>query len=194
MYVVDSFIPSFDSLRAHADSVDYQGVRNPVDGVVYPGISTDIPASVKEEVICATSTILSTAISPNAIFTRLSLADVPVPHQAHTDSTMGQWSLMLYLNRPEHCKGGTSLVRHRTTGMLSDPRGAAELAIWKTDTNKPEAWEIVQLVPMRPNRAFLFPSHRMHRAEPIGGFGDSPKNGRLVLTMFFNLGENTFDS
>lgn len=187
MHVVDGFLQDFESLRTIADDLDYAGVRNPVDGVVYPGISTAIPDSVKQEIVCRTSTILGAGVSPAALFMRLSLKGVPVPHQAHTDSTMGQWSLMLYLNRTQHCEGGTALLRHSSTGLDSDPQDQIQERIWKTDTNRPDKWTVTQMAAMRPNRAFIFPSYRMHRAEPVGGFGDNKKNGRLVLTMFFNV-------
>lgn len=181
IHVIDSFLPEevYARLRTHADGLAFDGVRNPVDGVVYPGISTDIPDEVRSWVrIMAGADI-------KMLFMRLSLAGVPVPHQAHTDSVMGRTSLMLYLNRVEHCQGGTQLVFHRQTGMLADPRDERELKAWQEDTNKPEAWAVYEQADMKPNRAFIFPARLMHRAAPIGGFGADATNGRLVLTAFF---------
>lgn len=180
--IVDNFLDeeTYKNLRIHADTLNFEGVRNPVDGVVYPGISVDIPDIVKRFIL--------RTLKPrdHTLFMRLSLSGVAVPHQAHTDSMMGTKSLMLYLNRPEHCKGGTSFVRHKQTGMISDPRDKFEERLWQLDTNKPKAWEIYEQVDMRSNRAAIFPAKLMHRAEPSGGFGDSPENGRLVLTMFYS--------
>lgn len=174
--ILDEFLPRelYEFLRKHCDTLKFDGVVNPVDGVLYPGISTDIPPQ-----------IMAFFGRPKFIFMRLSLAGVPVPHQAHTDATMGGTSLMLYLSRAEHCKGGTSLVRHKYTGMTRNPRDSFEESQWKQDTNNPEAWEIYELAEMQPNRAAVFDADLMHRAEPIGGFGDSAKNGRLVLTAFY---------
>jgi hypothetical protein len=98
---------------------------------------------------------------------------------------MGGYSLMVYLNRPQDCRGGTSLVRHVETGMDSNPRNEEEEAIWKRDTNKREAWEVTEMCPMRANRACVFPAERMHRAEPVGGFGHDQRHGRMVMTAFF---------
>lgn len=174
--LIDDFLPAgvFNLLREHCDGLDYSGVKNPVDGVVYPGISIDIP-----------QVVLQWLGRPKTVFMRLSLPGMQAPHQAHTDTLMGSESLMLYLCRQEHCRGGTSLVRHVKTGMRSDPRSKIEEEVWKRDTNNPNAWEIYEIAQMQPNRAAIFDASLMHRAEPVGGFGTDAKNGRLVLTAFY---------
>lgn len=174
--IIDDFLPAdvFDMLRRHCDTLNYQGVVNPVDKIVYPDISVDIPAKVRE--------FLG---RPKTAFMRLSLAGVKAPHQAHTDTLMGTQSMMLYLTRARHCQGGTSLVQHIETGMRSDPRTLEEEAIWQRDTNNPHAWMVYDIAIMAPNRAVFFDANLMHRAEPVGGFGSNPLNGRLVLTAFY---------
>jgi len=174
--IIDDFLPQdvFTALRQHCDKLSYSGVASPVDGVIYPGISLDIPEFVKVFLGC-----------PKTLFMRLSLKGVEAPHQAHTDSVMGTRSLMLYLNRSEHCQGGTSLVRHEHTGMRRDPKTPEELAIWELDTNRRTAWQIYDIAKMQPNRAAIFDAGLMHRAEPVGGFGENAQNGRLVLTAFY---------
>lgn len=174
--IIDDWLPQdiFDLLRHHCDHIPFDGVENPVDEVFYPGVSVDIPQSV-----------LQFFGRPKFIFMRLSLAGVPTPHQAHTDMLMGDRSLMFYLTRAEHAQGGTSLVRHKTTGMYSNPTSKLEEDYWKRDTNNPHAWEIYEMADMVPNRAVMFDAKLMHRAEPIGGFGTDSKNGRLVLTAFY---------
>lgn len=174
--IIDGFLPAdvFNLLRRHCDTATFSGEVNPADGVIYPGISTDIPTVVKQFFG-----------RPRFLFMRLSLKGVPVPHQAHDDSLMGKESLMFYLNRQEHCRGGTSLVRHRTTGLFRKPATKGEEIVWHTDTNNPEAWEVYEIAEMQSNRCIMFDASLMHRAEPVGGFGDSPQNGRLVLTAFY---------
>lgn len=174
--IIDDFLPAevFSALRKHCDKISYQGVVNPVDGIVYPDISVDIPEQVKLFMG-----------NPKTIFMRLSLCGVKAPHQAHTDTLMGRESFMLYLCRSEHCQGGTSLVEHIETGMRSDPKNQEEEAIWKRDTNNPKAWRAYDMARMQPNRAVFFAASLMHRAEPVGGFGTDAKNGRLVLTAFY---------
>lgn len=183
IHLFDDFLDAdvYESFRSHIETnVRFDGATNPIDGVTYPGISVDIPEDVKRAVM--------KAIKPKEhfLFMRLSLAGVPVPHQAHTDSTMGKYSLMLYLNRPEHCQGGTSLVLHKKTGLMTDPRDQFEQRIWELDTNKRSAWEAYDQIDMKSNRMAVFPANLMHRAEPTGGFGTDARDGRLVLTMFFS--------
>lgn len=181
--VIDHFLPDLQGWREWADTATYEDVVNPLDGVSYPGICKDVPAYGTRKRL---ESVMGSAVRINTIFTRLSLAGVPVPHQAHTDAVMGQFSLMVYLNRAEHCRGGTSLVRH-VNGMDRNPLDEEQRMTWERDTNIPEMWKPYSMCNMQPNRAFIFQADLMHRAEPIGGFGDSPENGRLVLTAFFDL-------
>lgn len=170
----------FDRLRLYADEAIYEDIINPVDGVTYPAICKTIP----EEVVVELRRQLKVP-ALNVVFMRLSLANTPAPHQAHTDTTMGKNSFMLYLTRDEFCQGGTALVEHKSLRFASDPQMERELVAWQRDTNNPDAWRVYQLARMKANRAFIFPSNLMHRAEPVGGFGSSPYDGRLVLTAFY---------
>lgn len=185
---IDGFIPHWNELRDYADRAHYADTVNPTDGVVYPGICAEIPISAKQAILNALSAVYGRTVTPNLMFMRLSPKGVKAPHQAHTDSTMGQYSMMLYMNRLEHSKGGTSLIQHKATGMQDDsnlsPLGER---VWLRDTNDYGAWSITKLAHMQPNRAFIFPAKMFHRAEPVEGFGNNPKNARLVLTVFFNL-------
>lgn len=174
--ILDDFLPDFAGWRAWADGLDYRGEVNPADRVTYPGIFADVPTFGMRSRL---SQIMGRPIALHELFLRLSLEGVHVPHQAHHDGLMGAYSCMLYLNRPEHCRGGTSLLEH-VSGQ--DP----DVATWERDTNTPEAWRVVSLCQMRANRAFVFRSDLWHRAEPIGGFGTDSANGRLVLTGFFS--------
>ena len=186
--IIDSFLSDFDSFRAYCDTVVYDGEKNPVDGVFYPGISLDIPDEIKEEVVFKIEKEVDRKISVNAFFLRLTTEKMEAPHQAHTDTSMGKFSLMLYLNRMEDCEGGTSYVMHKRTGLSSHPINEKQINTWKEDCNNPDAWQITNICPMIPNRAFIFNANAMHRAEPVGGFGSNAANGRLVLTVFFDCG------
>jgi len=184
--IIDNFLNDFESFRIHCDDVSYDGVVNPEDGVFYPGVSLDIPKSIEAEVIARTINSIGRDIKVNALFLRLSTNGMDAPHQAHTDAVMGSYSLMLYINRLEDCEGGTSLVLHKKTGLCSTPINEKQLKVWQDDTNNEEAWQITNIAAMIPNRAFIFDADLMHRAEPVGGFGDNERNGRLVLTMFYD--------
>lgn len=183
---IPDFLDDFQAMRAHCDSLDYEGIHNPNDDVFYPGVTIDIPAEVKQEVIGKTEASVGAKIKPNFMFLRMSMQGTYAPHQAHTDSVMGKKSLMLYLNRAEDCLGGTSFVKHES-GMDRDPEDLNGLHLWREDHSNASKWEVVEMCPMEENKACIFDADLMHRAEPIGGFGHTPKDGRLVLTMFFDL-------
>lgn len=122
-------------------------------------------------------------ITRATMFLRLSLEGDTPPHGAHNDSVMGDHTMILHLTREEFCKGGTSLLSHRE---ISSDISEDQLEIWERDTNKYCAWKIEKMFHMEPNRAVIFPSSKMHRAE-ASNFGDSPENGRLILGCFFSV-------
>lgn len=184
--VIDSFLDDFDSFRLHCDGVNYQGETNPEDGVFYDGVSLEIPIDIKEEISRKLSEIHNREVSINSMFLRLSSDGMDAPHQSHTDAVMGSFSLMLYMNRINDCEGGTSLVVHKRTGLCSNPINKKQQAVWEQDHSNWDAWSIASICPMMPNRAFIFDSSLMHRAEPVGGFGNNSKDGRLVLTVFYD--------
>jgi hypothetical protein len=184
--IIDNFLSDFDSLRDYCDQVNYDGVTNPADNVFYDGVTLDIPDAVQKEVIQNLTEVMGRKVTLNSIFMRLSKQFAPYPHQAHTDKLMGNFSLMLYLNRLEDCEGGTSLVIHKEGLINSTPINDKQFKVWERDVNTPDAWQITDISQMIPNRACIFDANLMHRAEPIGGFGDSPKNARLVLTAFYD--------
>lgn len=185
--IVDDFVFDYLSLRRYADSAIYEDVVNPADGVVYPGICTQIPKDVISDITYRLGGVLGSGISVKTIFMRQSKEGVPVPHQAHNDLAMGRFSLMLYLNREEHCQGGTELVRHAETGLAEQPATEEGVEVWRRDANTPQAWARIALCEMRPNRAFIFDAALMHRALPIAGFGTTNEDARLVLTCFFDI-------
>lgn len=181
MIRIDDFLADFDSFRDYCNSLDYAGVTNPADGVFYPGVSLAIPGEIADEVREKIERIEGVPVSIRAIFLRLSTRGMEAPHQAHTDAIMGKKSFMLYLSEGE---GGTALVRH-VSGMDRTPVDEDHRLLWERDTNTPDAWQITDICEMRPNRACIFDADLMHRAEPVGGFGENSLDGRLVLTAFY---------
>ncbi len=186
-FVLHDFLDNYKLLRSHADTLDFKGEVNPYDGVEYPNISADVPDVIKNEVISKLGGLFGAPLKSANIFMRLSLdGDIP-PHAAHNDVIMGQYTFMLYLNRPEHCKGGTSFVKHKELDMRNGPDGEEGLAAWESDTNKREKWDRLDTVKMETNKALAFNSSMMHWAESPYAFGGSAKDGRLMLICFFDL-------
>jgi hypothetical protein len=184
---VDGFLTKdmWNAFRAHCDTLSYAGVINPKDGVLYPGISLDIPEAVRAAVVRRIGALTDCEPRNITMFLRLSPKGTPAPHGAHTDTIMGKYSLMLYMNRAEHCRGGTEMCAHKRTGLDTDPTTDEELAAWQRDTNVATAWQGYYTCNMRSNRALIFEANKMHRALPIGGFGFTEKDARLVLTAFW---------
>lgn len=107
------------------------------------------------------------------------------------------YSGILFLNLPEHCKGGTDFYVHKRTGLDGIPSRPADLLaagyqspndcvedIVNKDTFRSERWQRSMRVPMRFNRLLLFSPWLFHNAGP--GFGTNTHDGRLVCLLFFN--------
>lgn len=186
MLIIDNFLAEFDALRDYADVAVFEDVVNPIDGVTYPLICADIPEPIKLSMLARLADFKGAEPEQVTMFMRRSPAGVPVPHAVHSDMSMGRYSLMLYLNRFEDCRGGTSFLSHRSSGIAYNP-GLPEFAdIVVSDQNNAIAWDVRELVTMLPNRALIFDASRLHRAEPVGGFGFTSQDARLVLTCFFS--------
>lgn len=190
--IIDNFLNNGDLFRRYAIKQSYEGVVNPQDNVLYPDISIKIPEEVRLEInskaLMAVTQNENAFIEPKALFMRMSKTGVHVPHQAHTDKNIADYTLLLYLNKDEDCQGGTDVLEH-IEGMKIHPQTEEEIELWKRDTNTPEQWIKTGFCPMKFNRAFILRSDLFHRAQPLGGFGDTNENGRLVLTLFFNIKE-----
>ncbi|MDN5782266.1 MAG: DUF6445 family protein [Luteimonas sp.] len=125
---------------------------------------------------------------------RITLAGDVGKAKVHVDSS--HWSGILYLSRPEDCRGGTEFFRHIPTNTERAPYDDAELAAMGYASRKEmfsevihrdgvddSKWEMTMRVPMRFNRLVLLRPWLWHTAGPA--FGDRPENGRLVYLMFF---------
>lgn len=183
MMIIDDFLECYDHLKLYANIADFKDVVNPVDNVVYPLICADIPEFVIEDIQSNLNWVMRRDITINTIFMRRSPDGIDVPHMAHTDNSMGDYSLMLYMNDRED--GGTALLKHIETGMETAPESEDMLNRAKRDQNKTSAWSVRDMARMKQNRAFIFDAHEFHCALPIGGFGRGI-DSRTVLTVFFS--------
>ena len=115
----DNFLDSYQSIKDFSLSCEFKDEVNEVDGVTYPYICRDIPEDVRSEVFKKLAEFKGGEIENPTIFLRMSPGGVHVPHVAHTDISMGQFSFMLYLH--DNSDSGTSLLRHRMTGISYSP-------------------------------------------------------------------------
>jgi hypothetical protein len=192
--VVDDFLDNAEALREHALKLDYpdqQGQfpgRNSVQRIAIEGLTEAVSRIIGEP--------LEPAPPPQShAKLRLTRASDKGRGRVHVDES--HWSGILYLSRPEDCRGGTEFFRHKATGFDRFPfspedlkRGGfadhadAHRALIERDGTNDEAWDRIMTVPMRFNRLLLLRPWLFHTAGP--GFGERPDNSRLVYLMFFN--------
>lgn len=126
--------------------------------------------------------------------TRITMAGDRGSAKVHVDTA--HWSGILYLSRPQDCRGGTEFFRHLPTGTDRAPYDDRESAalgypvakemiaqILDRDGTDDSKWEMTMRVPMRFNRLVLLRPWLWHTAGE--NFGDTIENGRLVYLMFF---------
>ena len=193
LIVVDDFFDDGLAVREAALRLTYpdvQGVypgRNSVERLNIPGLDQAVSRLVAEPV---------RAVNPLQSHgkCRMTFARDVGTMRVHIDPAY--WSGILYLSRPQDCRGGTEFFRHRATGTDRAPYDDAEAAkygfasgremvdqILSRDSLDHGAWEPTMTVPMRFNRLVLLRPWLWHTAGE--NFGDSMENGRLVFLMFF---------
>jgi len=192
LIVIDDFLPDPNGFRDRAVRLDYRITgsfpgRNSVERIELEGLEQVVSAMVHERV---------RGPSPPESHgrCRLALASDDEPGKIHIDPS--HWSGVLYLTRPEDCRGGTEFYRHIPTGtdrVPTDLTGLRRIGyssydelkqqIIEQDANDRSKWEHTFTVPMRFNRLVLLQPHYWHTSG--GGFGTSVENGRLIYVMFF---------
>ena len=194
LIVIDDFLGDPEGFREKALRLTYrqEGAYpglNSIERIQLDGLEQEVSAIVREPL---------RPIEPLQSHgkCRLALASDDRPGEIHVDPSY--WSGILYLNRPEDCRGGTDFFRHIRTGtdqVPTDVEGLNAIGyssypemradILGKDSKDRSKWELTMTVPMRFNRLVLLRPWLWHTSGP--GFGDSIENGRLVYVMFFTL-------
>lgn len=193
LWVIDDFLGNADEVRKQALSLTYSRPG------MYPGRGSVQRLTIggMQEMICAITRQHLVANWPanHAHATcRLTLADDKAEAPIHVDPNY--LSGILYLSRPEDCRGGTEFFRHKRTGtdrMPNTLQGLRDMGyesyeeletdLLHKDGFDRSKWEQTMVVPMRFNRLVLLNPYYWHTAGP--GFGDSVENGRLIYVVFF---------
>lgn len=194
LLIVDDFLADPHGARRQALALGYDPANASGN---YPGRMSAAPLEVQgldASVSRIVGTPLTGAPDTSHGYCRLTLKKDKGRTGVHIDPAA--YSGILFLSRPEDCRGGTDFFRHRRTGLESVPRDPARIAasgysgvnalvedVVNKDTFSPGKWERVMRVPMRFNRLVLFSPWLFHNAAP--GFGETTENGRLVQLMFF---------
>jgi len=191
--VVDDFLDNATQLREAALRMDYPELRgaypglNSRDRLTIAGLDQEVSRLVGEPLV---------PMPPPQAHGKFRITTATDVGQARVHVDMAHWSGILYLSRPQDCRGGTEFFRHRATGTDRGPLDDAEArahgyagakamvdGILDRDSTDESKWELSMRVPMRFNRLVLLRPWLWHTAGEA--FGHSREDGRLVYLMFF---------
>ncbi len=192
--IVDDFLDNAAQLREAGLRLDYPELgdttfpgRNSVQRIQLDGLTEQVSRLVGEPLV---------PLAPGQAHGkfRITRAGDVGTGKVHVDNA--HWSGILYLSRPEDCRGGTDFFRHIPTDSERVPYNAAELSrtgyptmealiedVIRRDGTDDSKWELTMRVPMRFNSLLLLRPWLWHTAGEA--FGDTLENGRLVYLMFF---------
>ena len=192
--VIDDFLANPNVARDAALRLSYDPAKKHGN---YPGTLSDRPLPIKgleDRISAIAGTPLVPAPGTTHGHCRLTLAGDRGDTGVHIDPAA--YSGILFLSKPEHCRGGTDFFTHKRTGLDRIPRdmpgirsaGYSDINrliedVVNRDTNRRSAWDKSFTLPMRYNRLILFNPWLFHDA--ARAFGDRPDNARLVMLMFF---------
>lgn len=198
LFVIDEFLPAPHAVRSRALTFDYSvpgrfpGL-NSAQKIRIPWLDAAIARIVGEPVYAPWTDDFSHGNC------RLALAADNKPARIHIDES--DWTGVLTLTLPEHCRGagGTEFHRHLPTNTDRLPINAEKLHesgydsydalkqdVLDRDALDRSKWELSMSVPMRFNRLVLLQPQYWHTAGE--SFGSSAEDGRLVYLMFFKRG------
>lgn len=194
LIIVDDFLDNALALREAALKLTYPERpdsqypgRNSIERINIDGMAQQISRLVGEP--------LRPMPPPQAHGkTRITMAGDVGKARVHVDAA--HWSGLLYLSRPQDCRGGTEFFRHIQTNTDRAPYTDDEARtlgypsakqmvdrVLESDGMDDSKWELTMRVPMRFNRLVLLRPWLWHTAGE--SFGDALENGRLVYLMFF---------
>lgn len=195
LIIVDDFLDNARALREAALRLTY-----PEQDSVFPGRNSVERINI-EGLTQQVSRLVGEPLEPmpptqSHAKCRITLAGDAGNAKAKVHVDNAHWSGILYLSRPEDCRGGTEFFRHRPTNTERAPYNDAEAiamgfssatemtsSILDTDTLDDAKWEMTMRVPMRFNRLVLLRPWLWHTAGET--FGERMENGRLIYLMFF---------
>ena len=191
--IVDDFLDNARELRDAGLRLTYPAVdgnfpgRNSAERITLQGLEQQVSRLVGEPLV---------PIVPGQAHGKFRIATAGDRGRAKVHVDAAHWSGILYLSRPEDCRGGTEFFRHRPTNTERGPYNDQEARamghssakqmiadILDRDSTDDSKWELTMRVPMRFNRLVLLRPWLWHTAGEA--FGDSIENGRMVYLMFF---------
>lgn len=189
---LEDFLPDPLDYRECALKEKFYDIRGP-DGVTYHNINVR-PSDELEETL---SRRLGKRVKCGYSLLRVNFAGEMPNHAIHTDNGYDQFAAILYLNRPEDCKGGTAFWKHRKYGWTNWPDESAMRRTCKKpekiisqlqrEANDESAWEQTHLAEMKFNRMIVYPTDQFHSRFPFPAFGATMETARLIWVSFFSV-------
>jgi hypothetical protein len=182
--IVDDF---FTDPRSARVSINGQDMRDEVykDGVTYPNIAR-LPRHILKEAEENLKSLFGPTVQLVLSFARYSFKHTKPPHWAHSDRDIAQFLALIYMNEDQEAeKFGTCTLKHISHGFDSHPQNEMQKEILLREANARQMWEKTFTCPGKYNRAFILNAELIHAA--LGEYGSSKDDGRLVISIFFNL-------
>lgn len=127
---------------------------------------------------------------PNSMFFRVTNEDTEQAY-IHSDREYGAHTCVVYLSEHD-TPYGTAFYKHKRTGLTEMPsfEEMKEMGIFEElrddmVSRNPDAWELLDVVEGKFNRAVIFEAPLFHSRFPIHGIGDTYEEGRLVWVSHF---------
>lgn len=183
MLILDNFLAFPEKRRDEALQADFRPFND--HGAIFPGIHRTFHDEDLTKLSRSIDLITDFQEADSLNFFRLTLEKDVLPTYIHTDVSMAKLTGILYLN-PDDRPSGTSFWRHKELGLTQlpdnyDPTLYQKLEKEGLDETK---WEFTYRVQMKFNRLVLFDSSLFHSPWPRAGWGDSPRDGRLLQVYF----------
>lgn len=178
LVVKDDFYSDPDAIRELALGKSYQEPPPGTPRLAVTAICNEAESKAMFERLqpCLPDEPNNRIVGVNVLF-RYTLATAQKKVFCHVDGCSGAG--IVYLTRPEHCAGGTTIYRHKATGDEIYDKQNRHLY----DFRDPEQWDVIEQVEMAYNRLVMYPGQLFHAITPVF-FGDSIDNARLTQNVF----------
>jgi hypothetical protein len=187
----ENFLPDAQAYRESLLAQPFYDIRHS-DGETYKHVSVRPP----EEIAPHLEALLGKKVSVDLCLARVNYAGEMPNNAVHTDEAYSKYAYILYLTKPEDCRGGTAFWRHKKYGWLGFPTDQEILRTGKSrkricdmlreDMNRLDAWEQIHVEEMRFNKLICYPCAQWHSRWPFEAFGSDKSDARLINVGFFN--------